>query len=153
MSGSDIFSPSPGTYLLVIDMVVGRRIRVGALGRRSFAPGTYLYVGSALGPGGLRARLAHHECRTDRPHWHLDYLRRHASVTEVWTATGRDRLECEWVRRLLGVGGVHAAVPGFGASDCRCPAHLLTAVRTGGRLISAIGERLQPAVAYPVCWP
>jgi len=38
-------------------------------------PGYYIYIGSAFGPGGVRARMLRH-LRADKPkHWHIDYLR------------------------------------------------------------------------------
>ena len=48
--------------------------------------GKWYYVGSALEPGGLRVRIAHHARIAARPHWHIDYLRRHTPLTGVCTA-------------------------------------------------------------------
>ena len=50
----------PGTYALLLRLDKQERITVGKLGTFDFPVGYYLYVGSALGPGGLRARLARH---------------------------------------------------------------------------------------------
>jgi hypothetical protein len=49
-----------GGYLLAIDL--SEPVAVSICGKPSalLAPGLYLYCGSAKGPGGLRARLAHH---------------------------------------------------------------------------------------------
>jgi len=47
-------------------------IRVGKLGVLPLQPGFYVYVGSAHGPSGLRARLAHHLGPGSRRHWHID---------------------------------------------------------------------------------
>jgi Uri superfamily endonuclease len=49
-----------GTYALLLKLDKQERITVGRLGTFGFPAGYYLYVGSALGPGGLRARLARH---------------------------------------------------------------------------------------------
>ncbi len=46
-----------GTYVLVMRLGRLRRVRVGRLGVQEFPAGLYLYVGSAFGPGGLRARI------------------------------------------------------------------------------------------------
>ena len=100
-------------------------LTVGRLGAFEFSPGSYVYVGSALGPGGLRARVARHLRAEKRPHWHVDALTAIAPVSEVWWAISPDRMECEWARALANLPGVTIPIPRFGASDCRCPGHLL----------------------------
>ena len=50
--------PSKGIYALVLHLEHREEITVGKLGTVTFPAGYYLYVGSALGPGGLEARLA-----------------------------------------------------------------------------------------------
>ena len=152
MPDLDLSDPSPGTYVLGLGLDRASIVRIGALGPRSFGPGFYLYVGSARGPGGLRARLAHHRRRAERPHWHVDYFRGYASVICVWTARGRDRMECDWAGRLLEVSAVTGATPGFGASDCGCATHLLEAPAIDSGLLRTIGGRLQPAVLHHVRW-
>ena len=57
--------------------------------------GYYLYVGSALGHRGLLARIGHHRQRAVRPHWHIDYPRRHARLDAAHYACGA-RCEHEW---------------------------------------------------------
>jgi len=121
-----------GVYCLLFT-VPGCRVRVGALGELTLAPGWYIYVGSALGPGGfsrVRRHLRVHREGTDRPHWHIDHLSRHPGVrlrARVCADTDR-RMECELARTIGGDG-----VEGFGCSDCRCSSHLLyrTADPTG----------------------
>jgi len=65
----------PGTYALILHLSKKlERIEIGKLGRFAFDAGFYVYVGSAFGPGGLKARLQRH-LRTDKPlHWHIDLL-------------------------------------------------------------------------------
>ncbi|MGC9523845.1 MAG: GIY-YIG nuclease family protein, partial [Anaerolineae bacterium] len=72
-----------------------RQITVGALGTWRFPEGTYLYVGSAWGPGGLRARLSRHLRGSPKVRWHVDYLRAHADPIAVWMASDA-RVECAW---------------------------------------------------------
>ncbi len=116
----------PGVYAL--RLVLQNPCQV-ALGRRSIAlpAGCYLYVGSARGPGGLRARLGRHLSGAGRPHWHIDALRGRAQVVGAYYCAASVPLECRWAHALLALPGVTAPAPGFGASDCRagCPAHLL----------------------------
>ncbi len=117
----------PGSYALYLALPQAVRLAVGRLCAWDFPAGDYLYLGSAQGPGGLRARLAHHTRLAERPHWHLDWLRPHAQVLGGWYASGTENLECLWSQALLSLPGVLIPCPGFGASDCRqgCQAHLL----------------------------
>jgi Uri superfamily endonuclease len=116
---------SKGTYLLRLQLLRPRRLRIGRLGSYHFAAGHYLYVGSALGPGGLAARLAYHQRREKaRPHWHIDYLRPHTHLQEAWTITCARHLEEEWGSALLQLPGLQTPVPGFGSSDTKLPTHL-----------------------------
>ena len=99
-------------------------VRVGALGEIAFRRGWHIYVGSALGSGGL-ARLERHIAlsrnRDKRPKWHVDYLSESRPFPSGITlhALTEERLEC---RLAEAIGGEH--VPGFGCSDCSCPSHL-----------------------------
>ncbi|MGD0696517.1 MAG: GIY-YIG nuclease family protein [Terriglobia bacterium] len=83
-----------------------------------------MYVGSAHGPGGLRARLAHHLEPTAHPHWHIDCLRARTKPQEVWFCYDRIRWECRWAQRLGTLPGASIPIAGFGASDCACESHL-----------------------------
>ena len=115
---------APGTYALLVHVAQEKDIGVGRLGATRFAAGFYVYVGSGLGPGGLAARLARHLGARRKPSWHIDYLLNEVPVIDViWDCSGK-RLECTWMRVLLEIPVIEVAVPGFGASDCQCPAHL-----------------------------
>lgn len=123
----------PGTYLLRLPCP--RPLTLRLRGRAvELAPGWYFYVGSAFGPGGLAARLAHHLRPSARPHWHIDHLRRHLVPDAVWVCRGQRRLEHDWAARLQ--QQADGQVAGFGASDCRCASHLFHFVREprGARL-------------------
>ena len=115
----------PGTYVFFLQ--VGRSLtqKVGRLGRFHFPAGIYAYVGSARGAGGLAARLRHHLRPPTSPHWHIDYLRPAAQPVAIWWVEGEGRRECAWARALAQMEGASLPVPRFGASDCRCPAHLV----------------------------
>jgi len=108
-----------GSYILLVHLPQARTITVGRLGKVNFARGHYAYIGSAM--GGFRARLNHHLHRTSRPHWHIDYLRDKASVTNVILCESGQRHECAIAQALM---GQLDCIPGFGASDCRCRGHL-----------------------------
>ncbi len=116
--------PLPGTYVLVCYARRAGLVRIGQFGELSFRKGTYLYVGSALGPGGLLARLAHHMRPAPMPHWHIDYLRVAAPLRRVWFCYGPERREHDWARALGELPGGAIPYPGFGSSDCDCKSHL-----------------------------
>lgn len=108
-----------GAYVLVLRLGRPHRLRVGSLGERTFAPGVYAYVGSAM--GGLEARVDRHLRGPGRLRWHVDYLRAVACPLGAALVPARRRLECRLARRL---GRWLPVVRGFGSSDCRCPGHL-----------------------------
>jgi Uri superfamily endonuclease len=113
-----------GTYTLILQSNSSRRIQIGRLGKLALHPGYYLYVGSAFGPGGLKARLGHHLKRVTKPHWHIDYLRRYTRVVEIWYTTDTVRREDEWVTNMTKMPHVSIAHPGFGSSDSKGASHL-----------------------------
>jgi Uri superfamily endonuclease len=114
-----------GIYILILDLPIQRSIAIGRLRTILFPPGTYLYTGSAMGPGGLNARLARHLRTEKRRHWHIDYLREYAEIKEIWSYATDQRLECRWAAATLALPGARVPAPRFGASDCDCPAHLV----------------------------
>jgi len=68
-----VLNPSEprGTYALLLELDQQTVITVGRLGTCSFPAGSYVYVGSALGSGGLSARLAHHRRPVKRFHYSI----------------------------------------------------------------------------------
>ena len=114
-----------GTYVLHLELTSNVEIVVGKLGAQRFGAGHYAYVGRAFGPGGLAARLAHHLRGAVSPHWHLDYLRAHGRVQEVWYGHSAPLCEHQWAQALMHVRGAVVPADGFGSSDCRCRSHLV----------------------------
>ncbi len=116
-----------GTYLLHLHLPRPRTLAVGRLGWVCFPAGDYTYVGSALGPGGLRARLGRHLRGGGRPRWHVDALRAVARVKGYCFEVSDQSLECRWSQTLAALPEAFIPAPGFGSSDCRsgCAAHLI----------------------------
>ena len=113
----------PGTYGLLLYLPARRLLAAGRLKPQGYSRGWYVYVGSARGPGGVAARVAHHLRRQPRPRWHLDYLRPWVRPRQVWAAPcTREHL---WAGLLADLPGASLPAVGFGASDCRCSAHLI----------------------------
>ncbi len=112
----------PGTYLLLLTLPASAELQIGRNRTISFESGLYCYVGSALGPGGLAARLQRHASGRGRRHWHIDYLLPHGQLTGALVIENTRRWECIWA---AWVGDqARACVHGFGSSDCRCAGHL-----------------------------
>jgi Uri superfamily endonuclease len=98
---------------------------VGSLGKVRFRGGWHLYIGSALGPGGLsrvRRHLRLSRARDRPPRWHVDRLLLSPCFILRHLACGPcdEDLECTLVATLGG-----GSVPSFGSSDCSCGSHLL----------------------------
>lgn len=114
----------PGAYALILESARPARLAVGHLGSIDLRPGCYVYVGSALGPGGLPARIARHLDPTRPIHWHIDSLKRTTRAVEVWYVVDPVRREHAWAGAIASLRNASIPMPGFGSSDCHCPAHL-----------------------------
>ena len=116
--------PQGGTYILVLKSTGTLSVEVGKLGVISLQAGFYYYVGSAFGPGGMRARLRRH-CRVSKPvRWHIDYLSTAGSqALGGWCSYSARRLEHHWAAALATSEELQG-VARFGCSDCRCATHL-----------------------------
>jgi Uri superfamily endonuclease len=119
-----VLERKPGTYALILHCPMAALLQIGRVGVMRLNPGYYVYLGSALGPGGIRARVAHHQNRSRRPHWHIDYLRLRTSLHSVWFSYDLLRREHEWAHAVETMRGSESSIPGFGASDCHCKSHL-----------------------------
>ena len=107
------------SYQLLIDVPLPQRLTIGRLGTFEFAPGRYVYTGSAK--RNFEARIARHLSREKALRWHIDYLLLAPGVSIIEVKRSR-RAECALNRCVQG----QIPVAGFGASDCReaCGAHL-----------------------------
>jgi len=122
--------PQAGSYVLWLHLPQTQDLTVGRLGSFTFSAGDYIYLGSAQGPDGLRARLGRHLLGSGQPHWHIDRLRVAAQVRGFGYQVSAGLLqstECRWSQRLATLPDASHPVPGFGSSDCRsgCTAHLV----------------------------
>ena len=115
-----------GIYALLVEIDEGREIEIGNLARELFQ-GKYLYVGSALGPGGLQRVTRHIKVSTGLSggnHWHIDYLTGPGEIMETWLIPTEKELECDLVASLVEI--FDQPVEGFGSSDCNCFSHLFS---------------------------
>jgi sugar fermentation stimulation protein A len=110
-----------GIYIAVFYLPKKELTHIGKLGSFVFRRGFYFYVGSAQ--RNLSTRLERHAKNKKKSlRWHIDYLSVKAKILGAMTITGWREHECE-IARELGKA-LELAMPGFGASDCRCSGHL-----------------------------
>jgi Uri superfamily endonuclease len=114
----------PGTYALVLTPTDELPVKIGKFGLLQLRSGFYIYVGSAFGPGGLEARVAHHQKISKRPRWHIDYLRTVTRIEELWYTHDPVPREHQWAELLDNFKARTVPFPGFGSSDCNCKSHL-----------------------------
>ena len=130
-----------GIYCLVFENPACT-VHVGALGPVLFPAGWHIYIGSALGSGGL-ARLYRHialsRMKDKTPKWHVDYLSTDTRFVLRYTVhiATEERFECRLADALGGTG-----IPRFGCSDCTCPSHLLSRDEDPKREILSAFRRL-----------
>jgi Uri superfamily endonuclease len=117
-----------GTYALVLGASAQSTITVGKIGKIKLHKGHYLYVGSAFGPGGVRARVKRHCCIRKPRHWHIDYIRPALKLSEVWYTYDPQKQEHRWADILMGIDDMQQPLKGFGASDCQCNSHLFFSI-------------------------
>jgi Uri superfamily endonuclease len=118
-------SSDKGTYVLFLHLGDSTPLVIGKLGVFDFSAGWYGYVGSAFGRGGLQGRLKHHLTPVNKPHWHIDYLRNKARVKEIGYIISETVYEHTLANVLLAISDSFLPALRFGASDCKCKAHLI----------------------------
>jgi Uri superfamily endonuclease len=121
----EAISNQSGTYLLVLKAEETVSVAIGKKQTLFHCiPGYYYYVGSAFGPGGIAKRIQHHLQVSERPHWHIDYLRRYLPVKEIWYSADPVHREHQWAQLFSKMYAISVPLHGFGSSDCDCVSHL-----------------------------
>ena len=115
-----------GAYVLVLRLDKTINIKFPRIAFDQLMPGWYVYLGSARGSGGIRARVKRHFQYRKTAHWHIDRLTEKS--VEMAALAVADGHECELVGKLLKSLRFKVAVAGFGNTDCHlCESHLLAA--------------------------
>ena len=121
-----------GTYVLVLKSKVftqseeATNVSIGRWGMLDIQSGFYLYIGSAFGSGGVRARVLRHFRQSKRKHWHIDYLREKLEPVKAFYTYNTQCREHQWASAIAKHDGIQM-VKGFGCSDCSCYSHLFIA--------------------------
>jgi Uri superfamily endonuclease len=110
-----------GTYILVISVVDDLNVKIGCLGRYELKKGIYVYVGSARGPGGLKARIYRHLKLNKKVRWHIDYLTVNPKVKikAVFYLKSKALLEAAIAKKLFNNDLFEGVIKGFGCTDKR----------------------------------
>lgn len=116
-----------GTYAVVMHLAKTRAIQIGEFGEFTFLRGWYVYLGSAHGAGGLKARTDHHKLAEKPKSWHIDSLRDVMPIAEIWFSYTQGNAEHAWAQVLSGTVGATVPAPGVGSRDCDkgCRSHLI----------------------------
>ncbi len=115
-----VIEAKSGTYLLVMHAARHQQLEIGRLGVMQVVLGYYLYVDSAFGSGGVKARVLHHMRVSERSRWHIDYLRQVCPLVMVWCRYDEVHGEHEWVAQLETMQRSHSETkPSFAAFSHR----------------------------------
>ena len=136
--------PAPGTYALILQSHATARIQIGRWREIDIEPGYYIYIGSAFGPGDVRARFSRH-FRANKPnHWHIDYLSEYVTPLAAWVNYEPEKFEHQWAHALFEMSGL-SSIQGFGCSDCRCYSHIFhtTAPPAISRFANIVGNEVE----------
>ncbi len=88
--------------------------------------GFYFYAGSALGSGGLNARICRHLQSVKKIHWHIDLITAVSKPVMILVNHGDKSYEHDYIRELLSSEETSIPVMNFGNGDCdKCPSHLV----------------------------
>ncbi len=117
------FKSGKGVYQLLLYLGKSVNITIGKKGTFKFLKGYYVYTGSAK--RGLKSRVTRHLQKNKKHFWHIDYLLDHASVRKISLFLSKKANECSLSHKTRRTQNAKVIVPGFGASDCSCPTHLV----------------------------
>lgn len=108
-----------GSYILLMELPIERKMRIGKNKVYTFPSGWYVYVGSAM--NGIEQRIKRHISSEKKMHWHIDFFLQHAQIKDVFYKESSKKEECIIARKFYRSCAGYA---GFGCSDCPCESHL-----------------------------
>lgn len=108
-----------GVYLAIFHLRKDEEIEIGALGKKKFSEGKYVYVGSARTNVGKR--LKRHFTTVENLHWHIDYFSSEAEPLDYFILPEKSEFECKMAEILK---DFCSEIGEFGSSDCKCDSHL-----------------------------
>lgn len=110
-----------GIYYLIINLSRDVVLNIGHLGYFSFTKGTYIYIGSGKGAGGIYRRISRHTSKNKNVFWHIDYLTTsvEAQVLVAIAVINTALNESFLVKLLIEDACFKPTIEGFGCSDLR----------------------------------
>lgn len=110
-----------GIYCLILEVKKDVKVVIGALGKKSFRKGNYIYIGSAL--NNLEKRIQRHLRKEKKIHWHIDYLttNKEFKIIKTFFKQTSKKEECNIAKKVSEKG---IPINSFGCSDCKCQSHL-----------------------------
>ncbi len=119
-----------GTYVIILSIQDLYYLKIN---KKEFQikKGIYIYVGSALGFGGISKRIERYfqifNGIKRNKHWHIDYLIPKAKNIIVIYAETNEKYECKLFQSLKNIIKNIEIIKGFGNTDCKskCGSHLL----------------------------
>lgn len=116
---------SKGAYLLTLHLAEDQTIKIGKAASIECPAGTYYYVGSAMGAGGIASRVGRHfrHDKDKKLRWHIDHLRAQMTVMGCWVWESEDKIECLIAQGLRDQAALEW-LPHIGCSDCHCQSHV-----------------------------
>ncbi|HUT81644.1 MAG TPA: GIY-YIG nuclease family protein [Candidatus Bathyarchaeia archaeon] len=136
-----------GSYILFLYNKNQINIDIGSLNNLFFSPGIYLYIGSALSPGGLAKRIQRHLQKTKKIFWHIDYLTTNNSfsIKAYFEIYSEMKVECilgNIIRESFNKEEI-IEYKDFGSSDCRCNSHLFQINKNLDEIILILRPKIQ----------
>ncbi len=113
-----------GSYIILCNLAGKIKAKIGSLGIHELEAGDYIYVGSALGPGGIYSRICRHIKKKKKIWWHIDYLTvlPECTIKLAIIIPSSERFECIISSKLY-EEGFKAPIHKFGSMDCKCYSH------------------------------
>lgn len=105
--------------MLILSINENLVLSIGSIGYHYFSRGFYAYVGSAKGPGGLKARIRRHLRKIKKTRWHIDYLtvNNNVSIVTVIYAETHSMEDYESLIASELYRQLKPYIKGFGSSD------------------------------------
>ena len=109
-----------GIYLLLILFLDNSKVNIGKFGDLVIRKGLYVYVGSAMGSGGLRARIGRHLKTNKKLKWHIDYILsdKNSRIVGIIFSRTSKKMESDMAECLI-KHGFKSIAPYLGATDYR----------------------------------
>ncbi|MDO9547205.1 MAG: GIY-YIG nuclease family protein [Pelolinea sp.] len=121
----NVITGRKGNYILVMSLKEPTEQIIPKFGNVSLLPGHYYYCGSAHGNGGLKSRITRHLAKDSKRFWHIDYIKKHMRILEVWCEVCPENNECGYSHFFANQKNAVIPIDGFGQLIVRtCADHI-----------------------------